>query len=243
MRPVRHAPGEAADADPVVRWRSRRLRSSVCSTMMPALDASTPRLGRMDAESQRWIDRLSVPGPGRDAAIATLHALLLKAARFEIDRRRTAFPQLRGDEDDLAHQSADDALLAVLHKLDSFRGDSRFTTWADKFALFEAAVKLRRRGWQGREVQLEPDTWALIPHGDAPPQHGLETSELLACVGEAIERDLSPHQREVLVAVVLGASRSTSSPNGSTPPAGRSTRPSTTLGASSGPASPIAGSP
>jgi RNA polymerase sigma-70 factor (ECF subfamily) len=52
--------------------------------------------------------------------------------------------QLRGgDFDDLAHQAADDALVAVLGKLDDFRGESRFTTWAHKFALLEAAVKIR----------------------------------------------------------------------------------------------------
>ena len=89
-----------------------------------------------------------------------MHALLLKAARFEVDRRRAAYPHLRGDDhDDLAHQSADDALVAVLGKLAEFRGDSRFTTWAYKFALLEAGVKVRRRAWQGREVPLEPESW------------------------------------------------------------------------------------
>jgi RNA polymerase sigma-70 factor, ECF subfamily len=57
-----------------------------------------------------------------------------------------------GDQEDLAQQAADDALMAVLGKLDQFRGESRFTTWAYKFALLEAAVKIRRRAWQGREV-------------------------------------------------------------------------------------------
>src|SRR4051794_6684683 len=108
-----------------------------------------------DPESQRWLDRLRPKSPERDAAIAALHAHLLKAARYEIARRRTACPHLRGsDYDDLAHQAADDALIAVLRKLDDFRGDSRFTTWAYKFALLEAGVKLRRRAWQGRELPL-----------------------------------------------------------------------------------------
>ena len=59
-------------------------------------------------------------------------------------------------------QSADDALVAVLSKLDSYKGDRKFTTWAYKFALLEATVKLRRRAWQGREVPLEPETWPLL---------------------------------------------------------------------------------
>jgi RNA polymerase sigma-70 factor (ECF subfamily) len=180
------------------------LATSVSFTPMPVFDGPTTRTAQLDAESQAWIDRLSPQSRERDAAIGALHALLLKAARFEVNRRRNAFPHLRGDDyDDLAHQSADDALVAVLGKLADFRGDSRFTTWAYKFALFEAGVKIRRRAWQGREVQLEPETWALMAHADPTPHEGVETTELLAGLQAAIARDLSPHQREVLVAVTL----------------------------------------
>jgi len=166
--------------------------------------ASTPPTPAYDAESQAWIERLSGHGPRRDAALAALHAHLLKAARYEIARRRSAYPHLRGgDYDDLAHQSADDALLAILGKLGDFRGDSRFTTWAYKFALYEAAVKIRRRAWQGREVQLEPEGWSVLPQAGAGPQEDAETAELLAGLQDAMKHDLSPHQREVLVAVTL----------------------------------------
>jgi RNA polymerase sigma-70 factor, ECF subfamily len=158
----------------------------------------------LDEESRNWIDRLRPGSPDRDAAIESLHDLLLAGARFEVNRRRAALPELRGDDyDDLAHQSADDALVAVLKKLDGFRGDSRFTTWAYKFALLEAAVKVRGRTWQGREVPLEPDSWALVADGDTSPQQDAETTELLDAVQAAIASDLSPHQREVLVALTL----------------------------------------
>ena len=171
---------------------------------MPVFEGATTRTAQLDAESQAWIDRLSPGHRERDAAIGELHVLLLKAARFEVDRRRATFPHLRGnDHDDLAHQSADDALVAVLGKLDDFRGDSRFTTWAYKFALFEAGVKIRRRAWQGREVPLEPETWALMARADPSPQQDVETTELLAALRAAIAEDLSPHQREVFVAVTL----------------------------------------
>jgi RNA polymerase sigma-70 factor, ECF subfamily len=178
--------------------------SSVIDTAMPAFRVSHRDSTRLDDESRDWIDRLDPNSPDRQAAIEALHALLLKAARFEVRRRGAAFPQLRGDDyDDLAHQSADDALVAVLAKLADFRGDSRFTTWAYKFALLEAAVKVRRRAWQGREVPLEPDHWALIPGGGSTPQQDAETTELLGALQEAIDATLSPHQRKVLVAVTL----------------------------------------
>jgi RNA polymerase sigma-70 factor (ECF subfamily) len=91
--------------------------------------------------------------------------LLLRAARFEVARRRRVLPHVRGgDFDDVANQAADDALVAVLARLDDFRGESRFTTWAYKFALLEAAVKLRRRAWQGGEIPLpEPGGLELLP--------------------------------------------------------------------------------
>lgn len=177
---------------------------SLPTTPMPTGDAPTTKTAHLDAESQAWLARLGPHSRERDAAIAALHTLLLKAARFEVNRRRAAFPHLRGnDYDDLAHQSADDALLAVLSKLTDFRGDSRFTTWAYKFALLEAAVKIRRRAWQGREVPLEPESWALLAEEDSTPQQSAEMTELFAALHGAIEDVLTPHQREVLVAVTL----------------------------------------
>ncbi len=114
-----------------------------------------------DAESRAWALGLRAKGARGDESRRRLHVMLLRAARFEIERRRGSLPHLRGgDFDDLAHQAADDALVAILGKLDTYRGESRFTTWAYKFALLEAAVKLRRRAWQGREVPLEPEQWS-----------------------------------------------------------------------------------
>jgi len=157
-----------------------------------------------DAESRAWIAALQVSGRERDEAIARLHELLLRAARFEVSRRRSMLPHLRGDDfDDLAMQSADDALVAVLAKLEDYRGDSRFTTWAYKFALLEAAVKLRRRAWQGRELPLSPDAWSVFPAGQPSPEARAERSELFSELQRAIAKELTPHQREVLVATTL----------------------------------------
>ena len=121
------------------------------------------------ADSSAWISALRHPVE-RDRAIARLHELLLRAARFEVSRRRAALSHVRGEElDDLALQAADDALVAVLGKLDDYRGASRFTTWAYKFALIEAGVRLRRRAWQEREVVLEPQAWPLMADAGQGP--------------------------------------------------------------------------
>ncbi|MDX6408370.1 MAG: hypothetical protein QOE13_1441 [Gaiellaceae bacterium] len=158
----------------------------------------------VDAESQEWLRGLRGTGAVHDAAVARLHTLLLRAAQFEVARRRSTLPHLRGDDlDDIAVQAADDALMSVLAHLDDFRGLSRFTTWAYKFGLYEAAAKLRRRAWQGRELPLEPESWELLASSRATPEREAEQSELLTSVMRAIDEVLTPQQRKVLVALAL----------------------------------------
>jgi RNA polymerase sigma-70 factor (ECF subfamily) len=163
-----------------------------------------PQVEPDTAGSRPWVEDLRADGPRGQAAVADLHALLLKAARFEIGRRAAELAHLRGgDQEDLVQQAADDALMAVLRKLDQFRGESRFTTWAYKFALLEAAVKVRRRAWQGREIPLEDEAWNALADAGAPAGRGAEDAELFVALREEIERSLSDRQREVLVAVAL----------------------------------------
>jgi RNA polymerase sigma-70 factor, ECF subfamily len=158
----------------------------------------------LDDESRNWLTSLRTTGAAHDQAVARLHALLLRAARFEVARRRPILPHLRGNElDEIALEAADDALMSVLARLDDFRGASRFTTWVYKFGLLEAAVKLRRRAWQGREVPLEPESWSLFASAALEPDEEAEQSELLTAVQRAIEQGLTAHQRRVLVAIAL----------------------------------------
>jgi RNA polymerase sigma-70 factor, ECF subfamily len=158
----------------------------------------------LDDESRAWLEDLRSSGSRQDAAVERLHELLLRAARFEVARRRPMLPNLRGNElDDIALEAADDALMSVLARLDDFRGDSRFTTWVYKFALYEAAAKLRRRSWQGREVPLEPESWGMFESASGRPEAEVERSELLSALKDAIETTLTPHQRNVLVALAL----------------------------------------
>jgi len=158
----------------------------------------------LDLDSRAWLRDLRADGVTRDEAVARLHALLLRATRFEVARRRPTLPHLRGNDlDDIALQAADDALMSVLARLDDFRGLSRFTTWVYKFGLLEAAVKLRRRAWQGREVPLEPESWSLFSSAGPEPDEDAEQGELLAALQHAIDTVLTPHQRLVLVALAL----------------------------------------
>ena len=173
---------------------------------MPEPDTSAPPAPSrtLDEGSRAWLRDLRATGPTRDDAIERLHALLLRAARFEVSRRRASLAHVRGDElDDIALQAADDALMSVLRRLDDFRGHSRFSTWVYKFGLLEAAVKLRKRAWQGREIPLEPDTWNVFASTRLTPDEEAEQGALLEAVREEIATALTPHQRRVLLALAV----------------------------------------
>jgi RNA polymerase sigma-70 factor (ECF subfamily) len=155
-------------------------------------------------ESQAWLAALRGAGVERDQAMARLHELLLRGARFELRRRRAALSHVRGEElEDIATQAANDALMAVLAKLDDYRGASRFTTWAYKFALLEAGVKLRRRAWQNREVVLDPESWPAFSDPGLSAHEGIEQAETLEVLKGAVETALTPLQRQVFVALAL----------------------------------------
>jgi RNA polymerase sigma-70 factor (ECF subfamily) len=172
---------------------------------LPA-DDTNPYVSALAAPpaAQDWHLGLRAEGTRGAEAVTHLHGLLLRAARFEVFRRRGSLPQLSAVElDELAQDAADDAAVSVLRRLDDFRGESSFRTWAYKFALLEAAVKVRRRAWRDREVMLEPDYWESLAHAGPGPDDDAENAALLEAVREGIRTALTPRQRQVLVSTVL----------------------------------------
>ncbi|SRR5713226_3261145 len=159
---------------------------------------------RLDAESAEWLQALAETCPQRDAALARLHEMLVRIARGEVARRG---PRLRitGPElDDLAYQAAADALLAITGKIGQFRGESRFTTWAYKFVIFEVSAKVGRHFWRNPGVPLDAADWDRLPgrFGFEPAQEA-EWRDLLAALGRAVDTELTARQRAVFVAIVL----------------------------------------
>ena len=160
----------------------------------------------VDAETADWLVRLRGGDATRDAAIAQLHELLVRIARGEVNRRaprlRIAGPEL----DDIAHQAAADALLAITAKLDDFRGESRFTTWAYKFVVFDVSAKIGRHFWRDAPAALDAEDWDRLPDRlGLEPARESEWRELLAELRRVVDNDLSAHQRRVFVEIVLNA--------------------------------------
>jgi len=157
-----------------------------------------------DPESAEWLAGLTVAAPQRDAAVERLHDLLVRIARSEI-RRRNVTAQITGPElDDLAYQAAADALLAITAKLGEFRGESRFTTWACKFVMFEVSAKLGRHFWRKPAAALTAADWNRLPDrfGFSPVEQS-ERRELLEALRRAVKEELTERQRTVFVAIVV----------------------------------------
>jgi RNA polymerase sigma-70 factor, ECF subfamily len=159
-----------------------------------------------DRESEAWLRALRASGAERDRALAELHALLLRLARAEALRRRASLADaVLADLDDICLQAANDALVAIGAKLERFEGRSRFTTWACKFVLLELSSRLRRHAWRGRPVKLDQAAWERLADARAATVQGrLEQHELLRALRIAVESELTPLQREVFQAAVLG---------------------------------------
>ncbi len=164
--------------------------------MQPAV--SRPSHERDDA----WVSDLADSGPLGHAAQQQLHELLLRATRHQVWRLRHQLPGAGSvDLDDLAHQAADDALIGVLGKLETFEGRSRFSTWVYKFGILHAGVAVRKQAWRHREVALL-DTYEPVESSSGPESH-VQALDLHRALESALAADLTPHQRRVMFALLI----------------------------------------
>jgi RNA polymerase sigma-70 factor (ECF subfamily) len=159
----------------------------------------------LDAESRSWWERLHASEPIRGWAVEELYERLRREAAFHVRHRvanLAAFP--RSDIDDLATQAAGDALIVLLRKLEDYRGDSQFWTWARRFVALEAPVSIRRRLGRDRVgISRDPDRAGdVIDLGRSAQDHA-ELHELLQGVGQVIRDELTARQRTVLTEVAI----------------------------------------
>lgn len=180
-----------------------RLFVTVAQALDPDSPSSLPR-AEIDPASKSWLSGLHATGGEHDECVARLHALLLRVAHYEVSRRATSLRLVGPELDDIAHQACDDALMAIKGKFGDFRGESRFTTWAYRFVMFEVSTKIGRHFWRHRPDALDDDAWDRIPDTfAASPGERAEDRELLAALRRAIDEDLTYLQRRVFVAIAL----------------------------------------
>ena len=158
--------------------------------------------------NEAWRAELAEGSAGRDAALADLRAWLLRTAQFYLRRQAPQLTALRSEQvAELAEDAAQEATLAVLAKLESFRGEAAFLTWASKFGVSAAAALLRRRQW--RDVSLdalpgwEPSIAAVTQELDAGPDTIAQRHEAWRLLQTVLEEDLTSQQRSVLNLVLF----------------------------------------
>jgi RNA polymerase sigma-70 factor (ECF subfamily) len=105
--------------------------------------------------------------------------------------------------DHLCVEAASDALMAILAKLESYRGAARFTTWACKFAILETSSRLRRLAWRNRKVEVDESIWDRLPDAAPPALQAIEQRQLFAALRRAIDEQLTERQRFIFQSVTM----------------------------------------
>jgi RNA polymerase sigma-70 factor (ECF subfamily) len=162
--------------------------------------------------NQEWLHDLNTSGATQEAAIADLRDLLLRAALYFFSRNLSDFEKNDGDEIlQRAEDCAQDALIAVLKHLQDFRGDSKFTTWAYKFAINIALMAARRERWKGVSLdQLVDSTESNFfesmlqdrSDGSAPEDSAMQ-GEVRKVIQDIIQHDLTDKQRHIIFLMVF----------------------------------------
>ena len=153
-----------------------------------------------ERSNQEWLADLT--GPQRGAALVDLRALLQRGLRYALASRPNV-------DDAALEDFVQEALLKILDNLDSFRGESKFTTWAQKIAVNVAFTELRRLRW--RDVSLDEMTDSkgldfvpdMLVDRSAPPDQQVTQHIFLETLGRLIETELTDKQRQALVAVQI----------------------------------------
>ena len=157
-----------------------------------------------DRTNEEWLTELRSPGPEREEALADLRALLVRGLRYGLADRSSVTDV---DVEDFAQE----ALLKIAASLDTFRGESRFTTWAQKIGIRVAFTELRRARWKDTSLQGiieqydEGDfTPAILTDTSASPEQQATQHMVLELVQRLIEQELTERQRQAMTAVILG---------------------------------------
>ena len=150
----------------------------------------------MERTNDEWVADLAADGPERGAALADLRPVLVRALRA------TVHPRVDRGADALVEDLAQNALVHLSARLDQFRGDARFTTWAQKIAVRLAFSELRRKRWE--DVPL--DTLVAAPPEAPEPalDDALATRDAVALTRKLIAVELTERQSAALSMVMMG---------------------------------------
>jgi RNA polymerase sigma-70 factor (ECF subfamily) len=148
--------------------------------------------------NEQWLADLRGPNP--DVALADLYDLLVRGLKAGLESYGGGAGANTGD-------FAQEALIRITGNLDSFRGESRFTTWAQKIAMNVALTELKRRRWRDVSLQELSDRREAAdrePADAQPSPEGLALQNaVLRELRRVVDEELTDRQREAVVAVLL----------------------------------------
>lgn len=160
--------------------------------------------------NEEWLHELRSDGDTQSEALSDLRACLLQSAYFYLRRRSAGLREVAPDEiDALAEDSAQEAALAVLEKLDTFRGEARFLTWASRFSVGRAIMSLRRRQWRDASIDRVPDGWehpalaVIATDGWEHPELAARRQEVWDLIRDVAANDLTDLQRRAFTLILI----------------------------------------
>lgn len=162
--------------------------------------------------NEQWLAELVGPPDTQAQAIEDLRQRLQRGIFYYLSRERSDLTHLSNQEiTQMAEDLAQDATLRVIENLSSFRGDSRFTTWATKIAVRVAISDLRRARYKDFSLDDLTADGDVLPasaasvNGTTPPnpEEATERSDVMAKISRALEDVLTERQYQALVAVAL----------------------------------------
>ena len=166
----------------------------------------------IERTNEQWLADLAGSPDVQAAALLDLRERLQRGIYFYLSRERSDLSQLSSQElTQMAEDLAQDATLRVLSNLGSFRGDSRFTTWATKIAVRVAISDLRRARYKDYRLddltaddELLPVSATLVNHNPLPnPENAAERTDVMVKIESALREALTERQYQALEAVAL----------------------------------------
>lgn len=158
-------------------------------------------------DNETWLKDLRSNGAEKEAALEDLHNILLKVLSSALSRW---LPATSSHFETFIEDTAQETVLRVLEKLDTFQGRSKFTTWVYRIGVNLGLGELRLKKW--KEVSLdeleegkEPDEMPSARFSEeAPgPEELLEQKNVITMVQRVMKEELTPRQHQVMTAIAI----------------------------------------
>lgn len=157
--------------------------------------------------NEEWVNELRGEAARREEALADLRETILAGLPYALQ------PWLSAQDarfEALAEEAAQDTLVRVLERLDTFEGRSQFTTWVHKIAVRIALTELRRKRWENVSLDelVEAEDRAgfarlMTDRQAGTPESTVEATDLMRRVERILAEELTGRQRQAMLAMAV----------------------------------------